>query len=73
MNIETATITNKSKKQTHSIDYLNLLEYKLQQDRIAYKKVLKWATTIQTRIEKTRLKTQLDNFKNHIPITTKHQ
>ena len=46
--------TTKLQKQTHSTDYLNLLEYKIQQDHIAYKKVIKWAATIQNRIEKTQ-------------------
>ena len=63
--------TTKSEKQTHSTDYLNLLEYKIQQDRIAYKKVIKWATTIQNRIEQTQR--QLEDLKKYIPKTSESQ
>lgn len=47
--------------QTNSIDQLQLLEHRLRQDILAKKKVMKWARTIETRIERTR--SQLENFK----------
>ena len=56
-------MTNKIAQISNSIDQIQLknLEYKLQQDILAQKKVLKWARTIETRIERTR--SQLENLK----------
>ena len=42
----------------NQIDSIRLLEYKLDQDLLALKKVLKWEKTIQTRIERTKLQLQ---------------
>jgi hypothetical protein len=59
---------HKPTQRTNSIDYIELLEYKLQQDLLAQKKILKWARTIQTRIEQT--KANINNLKRYKPNTT---
>ena len=56
--------------QTNSIDQLQLLEHRLRQDILAQKKILKWAKTIETRIERTR--SQLEKLKQQKQNTTKN-
>ena len=63
-------MTNKPTQKINYFDYFELLEYKLQQDRLAYKKVMKWATTIQKRIEQNQ--THLENFKRNTPEKNEH-
>ena len=52
-------MVNKTIQSINITDQTKYLEQKLQQDLIAYKKVLKWARSIEIRIEKTQL--QLEN------------
>ena len=52
---------NKTTQEKQTIEYIQLLEYKLQQDLMAHNKVMKWAKTIQKRIECTQA--QLDTLK----------
>lgn len=61
-------MTYQTSQKSNSIDQTELknLEYRLHQDLLAYKKVMKWVKTIETRIYRTRV--QVENIKQQKSI-----
>lgn len=61
-------MTYQTSQKSNSIEQTELknLEYRLHQDLLAYKKVMKWAKTIETRIYRTRV--QVENIKQQKSI-----
>ena len=43
----------------NQVDNIQILEYKLHQDYLALKKILKWEEKMQKRIEQTKLQLQI--------------